>query len=181
MKLLQSATKWFETFRPKWTFWRFPDFKRGKDSVSFPIPSMQCCATVRATFRKQETSQLWMEGTGEGCGFLCFWSYPIWVQCLNNFVAYCSLQKQPVCPCSSLLKTFWRREVRRDGCFPGYNVRSVVTLNKIPKKWRTSVLPFITPLKAAKVKSIATHPPNPRVNRSWSCSFLLFATCFRLV
>ena len=86
---LQSATKWVETLRPKWTFWRFPDFKRGKDSVSSPIPSMQCCATVRATFRKQETSQLWIEGTGEGCGFLCFWSYPIWVQCLNNFVVDC--------------------------------------------------------------------------------------------
>ena len=87
----QSATKWVETLRPKWTFWRFPDFKRGKDNVSSPIPSMQCCATVRATFRKQETSQLWMEGTGEGCGFLCFRSYPIWVQCLNNFVADCRL------------------------------------------------------------------------------------------
>ena len=84
---LQLATKWVETLRPKRTFWRFPDFKRGKDSVSSPIPSMQCCATVRATFRKQETSQLWMEGTGEGCGFLCFRSYPIWVKCLNNFVA----------------------------------------------------------------------------------------------
>ena len=85
----QSAAWWVETLRPKWTFWRFPDFKRGKDNVSSPIPSMQCCATVRATFRKQETSQLWMEGTGEGCGFLCFWSYPIWVQCLNNFFADC--------------------------------------------------------------------------------------------
>ena len=61
---LQSTTKWVETLRPKWAFWRFPDFKRGKDSFSSPIPSMQCCATVRATFRKQETSQLWMEGIG---------------------------------------------------------------------------------------------------------------------
>ena len=94
---LQSATKWVETLRPKWTFWRFPDFKRGKDSVSSPIPSMQCCATVRATFRKQETSQLWMEGTGEGCGFLCFRSYPIWVQCLNNFVADCSWRDPNFC------------------------------------------------------------------------------------
>ena len=90
---LQSATKWVETLRPKSTFWRFPDFEREKDSFSSPIPSMQCCATVRATFRKQETSQLWMEGTGEGCGFLCFWSYPIWVQCLNNFVADCLNRK----------------------------------------------------------------------------------------
>ena len=56
-------------------------------------------------------------GQGKGSGFLCFWSYPIWIQCLNNFVAYCSPQKQPVCPRSSPLKTFWRRGVRRDGCF----------------------------------------------------------------
>ena len=68
----QSATKWVETLRPKCTFWRFPDFERGKDSFSSPIPSMQCCATVRATFRKQETSQLWMEGTGEGVWILMF-------------------------------------------------------------------------------------------------------------
>ena len=36
----QSATKWVETLRPKWTFWRFPDFKRGKDE--FPPPSPPC-------------------------------------------------------------------------------------------------------------------------------------------
>ena len=32
---------------------------------------MQCCALVLATYRKQQTPQLWMEGTGEGCGFFC--------------------------------------------------------------------------------------------------------------
>ena len=69
---LQSATKWVETPRPKSTFWRFPDFEREKDSFSSPIPSMQCCATVRATFRKQETSQLWMEGEGRGVWILMF-------------------------------------------------------------------------------------------------------------
>ena len=35
------------------------------------IPSMQCCADVRATYRKQQTPQLWIEGTTEGCGFFC--------------------------------------------------------------------------------------------------------------
>ena len=29
------------------------------------------CATVHATYRKQQTPQLWMEGTGEWCGFFC--------------------------------------------------------------------------------------------------------------
>ena len=32
---------------------------------------MQCCALVLATYRKQQIPQLWMEGTGEGCGFFC--------------------------------------------------------------------------------------------------------------
>ena len=73
----QLATKWVETLCPKWTFWRFPDFRRGRDSVSSPIPSMQCCATVRATFRKQETSQLWMEGTGEGFSEVTLFEYNV--------------------------------------------------------------------------------------------------------
>ena len=72
----QSATKLVETLCHKEAFWRFPDFKRGKCSFSSPIPSMQCCATVRATFRKQQTQQLWMEGTREGCGFLCSLKLP---------------------------------------------------------------------------------------------------------
>ena len=91
---LQSATKWVETLRPKCTFWRFPDFERGKDSFSSPIPSMQCCATVRATFRKQETSQLWMEGRGEGgCGFLCSLKLPYVADCLNRKSGDTSLRK----------------------------------------------------------------------------------------
>ena len=69
---LQSATKLVETLRPKLGFFlRFSDFKRRKYSFSSPIPSMQCCAHVRATYRKQQTPQLWMEGTGEGRGFFC--------------------------------------------------------------------------------------------------------------
>ena len=58
-------------FALNWAFLRFTDFKRRKYSFSFPIPSMQCCADVRATYRKQRTPQLWMEGAGEGCGFFC--------------------------------------------------------------------------------------------------------------
>ena len=52
-------------------FLRFTDFKRRKYSFSSPIRSMQCCTAAQATFRKQQTPQLWMEGTGEGCGFFC--------------------------------------------------------------------------------------------------------------
>ena len=37
---------------------------------------MQCCAALRVTYRKQQTPKLWMEGTGEGCGFFCFLKLP---------------------------------------------------------------------------------------------------------
>ena len=77
----QSATKWVETLHPKLGFFHFTDFKRGKYSFSSPIPSMQCSATVWATYRTQQTLQLWMDGTGVP------WSYHIWEQCLNNFAA----------------------------------------------------------------------------------------------
>ena len=61
--------------------------QKGKYSFSSLIPSMQCCAAVRATYRKQQTPQIWMEGEGVGVDSFVLWRYPIWVQCLNNFVA----------------------------------------------------------------------------------------------
>ena len=79
----------WDTLPLNWAFLRFTGFKRRKNSFSSPISSMQCSADVWATYRKQQTPQLWMEGTEEGCGLFCSWSYPIWVQCLNNFVADC--------------------------------------------------------------------------------------------
>ena len=66
---LQPATKWVETLCPKRAFWHFTDFKRAKLSFSSPTPSMQCAA-VWATYRKWETPQLWMEGTGKGLWIL---------------------------------------------------------------------------------------------------------------
>ena len=76
-------------FAQNWAFLRFTNLKRRKYSFSSPIPSIQCCADVRATYRKQQTPQLWMEGTGEGRGFFCSPKLPylstMW--CLTNFVA----------------------------------------------------------------------------------------------
>ena len=60
-----------------WAFLCFTDFKRRKYSLSSPIPiPMQCCADVRATYRKQLTLLLWTEGTGEGCGLFCSLKLP---------------------------------------------------------------------------------------------------------
>ena len=48
-----------------WTFLPFTDFKRGEYIFSSPDPA------VRTTYRKQQTPQLLIEGTTEGCGFFC--------------------------------------------------------------------------------------------------------------
>ena len=61
-------------FAVNWAFLRFTDFKRRK--YSSPIPSMQCCAHIRATYRKRQTPQLWMEGAGEGYGLFCCLKLP---------------------------------------------------------------------------------------------------------
>ena len=89
---LQSVTKWVETLCPKGAFWRFTDFERGKCSFSSPIPSMHCCAAVQATNSKQQTPQLWMEGTGEGYGFFCSLKLP-----------YLSIMSQQFCRRSQVL------------------------------------------------------------------------------
>ena len=57
-------------------FLRFTDFKSRKYSFSSPILSMQCCADVRATYRKQQTPQIWTAGTGEECRFFCSLKLP---------------------------------------------------------------------------------------------------------
>ena len=45
---------------PNWAFLRYTDFKRTEyyNSFSSSIPSMQCCADVQATYRKQQPPQL---------------------------------------------------------------------------------------------------------------------------
>ena len=37
---------------------------------------MQCCATGRATYRKQQMPELWMEGTEKVCGSFCSLKLP---------------------------------------------------------------------------------------------------------
>ena len=52
---------------PQTTFLTICQIKKGKLSFPSPTPCMQCCATVRATCRKQSTPQLWMQvGVGGG-------------------------------------------------------------------------------------------------------------------
>ena len=65
---LQSATELVETLCPKADVLLT---SRGEIKLSLPISSMQCCATVQATYTKQQKPQLWMKGSGEGGGFFC--------------------------------------------------------------------------------------------------------------
>ena len=64
--------------------------KGGKYSFSSPVPFMQCCADVRATYRKRKHPNFECRRPGRGADSFVLLSYPIWVQCLNNFVSDCS-------------------------------------------------------------------------------------------
>ena len=61
---------------PQTTFLTICQIKKGKLSFPSPTPSMQCCATVWATCRKQSTPRLWMEGGGGGEGLYCYPKLP---------------------------------------------------------------------------------------------------------
>ena len=62
---LQSPTKLVKTLCPKGPFWPLPSFP-------YPTPSMQYCVAVCATRRKEQTPQLWVEGSRwEGCELFC--------------------------------------------------------------------------------------------------------------
>ena len=76
-----------------WAFLHFTDFKKRKYRFSFPIPSMQCCADVQATYGKQQAPQLWMEGTGEWCGFFCSLKLPHLSTILSPIVELSTTEK----------------------------------------------------------------------------------------
>ena len=56
---------------PQTTFLTICQIKKRKLSFPSPTPCMQCCATVRATCRKQSTPQLWMQVGVGGEGLYC--------------------------------------------------------------------------------------------------------------
>ena len=95
----------WDTLPLNWDFLPLNGLKRRENRFSSPISSMQCSADVRATYLKKQTPQLCMEGTGEGCGFLCSLKVP----CL-----------------STMSQQFCRRLKVRDvsisapWCYPGY-------------------------------------------------------------
>ena len=57
-------------------FWGFPDFKKG--NVAFPLPFPRCNVVLlfELPLKNNKKLQLWMEGTGEACGFFCSLKLP---------------------------------------------------------------------------------------------------------
>ena len=61
---------------------RFPDLswnglrQKEKSALFIPLPppilTRRCCVGVKATFRKQQTTQLWMSGVRKGSRLFCF-------------------------------------------------------------------------------------------------------------
>ena len=76
-------------FALKWAFLRFTDFKRGKYSLSSPIPFIQCCAMFELPRENNKHANFEWRGPGRGVDSFVLWSYSIWVQCLNIFVTDC--------------------------------------------------------------------------------------------
>ena len=59
---------------------------------------MQCCAVVRATCRKQQTPQLWMEGRGRSVDSFVPWNRPTTI--LSPIAEEVSLSPEERCPFS---------------------------------------------------------------------------------
>ena len=92
---LQSATKWVETLRPKLDFFYVLLTSKG-GNIAFPPPSPPCNVVpmFELLVENNEHPTYEWRGQGRGADSFVLWSYPIWVQCLNNFVADLGFRKK---------------------------------------------------------------------------------------
>ena len=67
------------------------------ENIAFPPPSPPCNVVPLFELPTENNKQPIFEWRGQGRGVDSFglWSYPIWVQCLNNFVADFILERCP--------------------------------------------------------------------------------------
>ena len=72
-----------------WAFLRFTNFRRRKYSFSSPIPSLSVVPIFELPIGTNKHPNFEWRGQGRGADSFVLRSYPIWVQCLNNFVADC--------------------------------------------------------------------------------------------
>ena len=87
---LQSATKWVETLCPKLGFF-YVLLASKVGNIAFPPPSPPCSVVPMFELPVENNKHPNFEwrGQGRGADSIVLWSYPIWVQCLTNFVAGC--------------------------------------------------------------------------------------------
>ena len=96
---LQSATKWVETLRPKWTFWRFPDFKGEK--IMFPHPSPPCNVVPLFELPLENKKHPNFEWRGQGRGVDSY------VSEVTLFEYNVSTILSPIVACSSRSGEYW--------------------------------------------------------------------------
>ena len=58
-------------YRIKGLVWRLANLKKEKIKLTLLHPSTHYFDAFRATSREQQTPQIWMKRTGEGCGLFC--------------------------------------------------------------------------------------------------------------
>ena len=73
-----------------------------EENIAFPPPSAPCNVVPLFKLPLENNKHPNFEWRGQGRGVHGFlinvlWSYPIWVQCLNNFVANCSCMQVMTC------------------------------------------------------------------------------------
>ena len=76
-------------FAQNWAFLRFTNFRRRKYSFSSPIPSLSVVPIFELPIGTNKHPNFEWRRQGRGADSFVLRSYPIWVQCLNNFVADC--------------------------------------------------------------------------------------------
>ena len=85
----QWATKWVETLHQTGLFYVLIASKGG--NIAFPPPSRPCNVVpmFKVPIENNKHPNFKWRGQGRGVDSFLLWGYPIWVPCLNNFVADC--------------------------------------------------------------------------------------------
>ena len=79
----------WDTLRKTGLFYVLLTSKGG--NIAFPPPSPPCNVVpmFELPIENNKHPNFEWRGQGRGVDYFVLWSYPIWVQCLNNFVADC--------------------------------------------------------------------------------------------
>ena len=88
----QWATKWVETLRQTGLFYVLLTSKGG--NIAFPPPTPPCNAVpmFKLPVENNKHPNFKWRGQGRDADSFLLWGYPIWVPCLNNFVADCEYE-----------------------------------------------------------------------------------------